>query len=133
MPNFSGQWGQAAIEWYAANSLWINLIVLVYGLWIVLSWVNLKTIRNYLLQFIIQQLQAAPGEKAAKVSREELAASMPWESAIQQGRFPFVAQQMALIPRRKTLENVRALLPGDGLVEDAEKFLKLAAKKKRKK
>ncbi|HQE17568.1 MAG TPA: hypothetical protein PK607_03625, partial [Aggregatilineales bacterium] len=44
---------------------------------------------------------------------------IPWQAAIADVRFPLVAQQMALWPKRKTVEAVQALLPAEDLVKQA--------------
>jgi hypothetical protein len=48
---------------------------------------------------------------------------IPWESVVAQMRFPFVAEQGALLPRRKSAEAVRELLSADDLVRSALEVL----------
>jgi hypothetical protein len=118
-----GQSGMALLRVYEANSLWINLLVLVYGAWVVVSWVNLKKIRTVLIRALMRQmadqadLPAGEGLKTPYV--------IPWEEAISQVRFPFVAQQSALLPRRLTVQAVQSMLPADDLKADALHIVQL--------
>jgi hypothetical protein len=55
-----GQWGRSLMYFYDEYSIWINLAVVLYGIWVVVSWVNLKNIRKSILTAIVEQLQNRP-------------------------------------------------------------------------
>ena len=133
--NFMGQFGTALLNLYEANSLWINSLVVLYGAWIVLSWINLKNIRGRLIQELAGQLrsQGAAGEAAEfSGSRKSLRGlDIPWEGVVREARFPFIAHQAALWPKRLSVESVQALLPEEELLEDARRSLGPAGKRKR--
>jgi hypothetical protein len=131
MHNLIGQWGLSLSAFYNTNSLWINLLVLVYGTWVILAWSNLKNIRMSLLQTMIKQLRSQPDLPSSLSPEEALPhLEIPWESAIHASRFPFIAHQFTLIPRRLSIESVQALLPGDYLTGEALRIIRLKSPKK---
>ena len=130
----SGQWGAALLNFYTANALWINLLVLAYGAWVVLSWINLKNIRKALILDLIDQLRSradpAAGEDGQKKGAPDLV--IPWEKVVGRGGFPFIAKQSGLLPRRVSIKNVQAMLPDKYLFADAKRILHPSQKKKKR-
>jgi hypothetical protein len=119
-----GEWGRATLYFYDEYSLWINLVVVIYGMWVVLSWVNLKNIRKPLISSIADQLRSRPEITSNSLSKKQLKSLViPWESAVQQSRFPYVARQNAIVPRRMTVTEVQALLPIADLVAEARELI----------
>jgi hypothetical protein len=115
-----GEWGRAILYFYDEYSLWINLVVVIYGMWVVLSWVNLKNIRKPLISSIADQLRSRPEISSKTLSKKQLnSLVIPWESAVRQSRFPYVARQNAIVPRRVTVTQIQALLPIADLVAEA--------------
>ncbi|MEN4040878.1 MAG: hypothetical protein ROW39_00930 [Anaerolineaceae bacterium] len=124
-----GEWGRALLSFYDQYSLAINLVIVIYGLCIVLSWVNLKHIRKSLIISISEQLRKRAALSGTSLSKKDLSAlPIPWEDAIQRSRFPFIAAQNALVPRRLTIQKVQALLPVADLVDEALALLKAQTK-----
>ena len=107
-----------------AHALWINIVVIIYGFVIVLSWNNLLGIRRRLVQDLIDQVRRAP---AGTADLSLIAATLMWDEAVAASRFPLVARQNALWPRRTSVEAVRALLPVEALMADARKILGIQA------
>ena len=107
-------------DFYAAHSLIFNSIVIVYGFVIILSRNNLNSIRYRLVQALVEQLRAAP-DKLAEAGPERILkeVTLPWEEAVSAARFPLVAKQTALYPRRKSIEAAQALLPAETLVKES--------------
>ena len=132
MPNLTGQLGITLLNFYQANALWINLLVLAYGGWVVLSWINLKNIRKALLLDLIGQLRSQADPASEKVALKKNGADLviPWDRIIGQAGFPFVAKQNGLLPHRVSIETVRAMLPDKYLLEDAIRILRPSQKKK---
>jgi hypothetical protein len=119
-----GEWGRATLYFYDEYSLWINLVVVIYGMWVVLSWVNLKNIRKPLISSIADQLRSRPEITSNSLSKKQLKSLViPWESAVQQSRFPYVARQNAIVPRRMTVPAVQALLPIADLIAEARELI----------
>lgn len=125
-----GTWGEPLLNFYEANSLWINLLVFIYGTVIVLSWVNLKNIRNSLILSLVTQLHSQ-AEVALNTPAEKMLTllAIPWESAINQSRFPLVARQSDLVPHRLSVEAVQAMLPPEMLAKEAFRIFQLQEKR----
>ncbi len=119
-----GPLGTQVLLFYEANSLPINLIVVSYGLVMVLAWSNLVNIRKRLLKSMLAQMLDQPGiDASAKLKRILREIDIPWESAIGQSWYPFVARQMAFWPRRASVETIQALLPAEELATQALELL----------
>jgi hypothetical protein len=119
-----GQWGRSLMYFYDEYSIWINLAVVLYGIWVVISWVNLKNIRKSILTAIVEQLQNRPKDSPGSLSKKELSSLViPWESSIQQARFPFIARQSAFLPRRLSIKQAKEMLPVDDMAAEALKIL----------
>ena len=54
-----GEFGRSLLVFYETNSLWINLLVVLYGALIVLSWSNLKNIRRALILALAESCASA--------------------------------------------------------------------------
>lgn len=115
-----GPWFGWLYDAYEAHALWINLAVIAYGLVIVLAWNNLMSIRQYLVQDLVDQLRRTSLEGPELATFVE---SIAWEGAVRATRFPLVARQNALWPRRTSVEAVQAMLPAEALVAEARKAL----------
>jgi hypothetical protein len=126
-----GQWGRSLMYFYDEYSLWINLVVVLYGIWVVMSWANLKKIRKFILVAIAAQLRNRHENSTGPLSKKELASLViPWESSMQQARFPFIARQSAFLPRRLSMEQVKEMLPVDDMAAEALKILQGKSKQR---
>ncbi len=125
-----GTWGSAVLQFYLANSLWINLIIVAYGAWILLSWTNLKRIRSALIWSLVSQLN---GQQANAVTgkQETVKPVVPWQSTVAQSRFPFISHHYAFLPRRLSVEAVQRMLPAEDLIAAAEHIIEQQSGKKR--
>jgi hypothetical protein len=124
LESMMGSWGKGLMDFYDANSLWINILVLLYGAWIVLSWINLKRIRSELIVSLAQQLSKKPNLKTEPLTSEDLARlKVPWEDAVRRARYPFVAYQTALVPRRLSVEAVKSMLTVEDLTGEALRIM----------
>lgn len=115
-----GPWFGWLYDAYDTHALPINLAVIAYGLVIVLAWNNLTSIRRYLVRDLADQLRRTPPGDTEPAAAVE---SIAWERAVRATRFPLVARQNALWPRRTSVDAVRALLPAEALVAEARKAL----------
>ncbi len=115
-----GPWFGWLYDFYDAHALWINAVVILYGFVIVLSWNNLVGIRRRLVEDLIDQVRRDP---TLTTDPSQIDATLAWELAVAGARFPWVARQNALWPRRTSVEAVRALLPVEGLLAEARKTL----------
>lgn len=116
-----GPWFGPLFDFYEANALWLNLIVIAYGFVIVLAWSNLVRIRRYLVRDLITQMRRTPDRFAGSGPEH-----MAWAEAVAATRFPLVAHQSALWPRRTSIESVQALLSVEALVFEAREAMATA-------
>lgn len=118
--SFMGPTFVRVLQFYEANSLIINSVVLLYGVVIFLSWASLLNIRKRLIAAMVHDMQQRPDihpqTKTKRVLRE---IEIPWEAVVSQMKYPFVARQAALWPRRRTVEAVQELLPAEDLAAAA--------------
>lgn len=118
--SFMGPLFGLLFDFYEAHAVVFNTVVVAYGFVIILSWTNLVNIRRQLVAAIISQVQHAPEKYAEAKSQQAMKdIKIPWEDAVSAARFPLVARQVALYPRRKSVETVQELLPAEALVKEA--------------
>lgn len=120
-----GTYGVRVLNFYETNSLYINSVVVIYGMVIVLSWTNLVNIRKALVYEMVMQMKEHPKiNRKSKIKQVLQEISIPWETTLAKVRFPFVARQASLWPKRLNLENVQSLLPVEELAEQAIKAMR---------
>jgi len=119
-----GDFGTSILNFYEANSLWINGIILLYGIVIVLSWSNYKSIRRSLVFSTVEQLrQKSEAELREAPARLLGSVVIPWDETMKRTWFPLVADQTAFLPRRLNLERLQKILSPEDLVKDAVRVL----------
>ena len=127
-----GTWGSAVLQFYMAYSLWINLLIVVYGIWIIFAWSNLKRIRHTLIWSLVSQInqqqpKPVPGKPGKK---QEPDLDIPWQSTVAGVRFPFVAKQFAFWPRYLSVDSIQQMLPAKDLITEAKRIVILRNRKK---
>lgn len=119
-----GDVGRAILYFYQDNSLIINVIVLTYGLFMFIAWKNLLRIYRFL---IVEMAKAAhtSEELNRKKSNKKIRKiiGVPWEKAIETSPFPYIARIGALVPKRKTVENLQLLFDEKDLADKALKAI----------
>lgn len=115
----TGVWGPALLELYFQNAGWINTIVVMYGLLLVLSWLNLSRVHDALVEQILEQAKEMKGARPKRTEKQKLRLNdfeLSWENAFATSKFPFIAKQTGLIVHRSTLENVHTLISEKDLI-----------------
>lgn len=109
-----GPWGQQLLDFYLANSLWINGLILLYFGTLILSR------RSYhqslaAIMTVVEDRYIQPGRKAnPKEVRTRLDQDgVPWEAGLQATAWPLVAGPRGLWPRPKNLKTLQQLFPPD--------------------
>jgi hypothetical protein len=119
-----GDVGRTILYFYQDNSLVINVIILMYGGFMFYSWNNLLRIYRFL---IVEMAKGAhtSDELNRKKSNKKIRKiiGIPWEKAIETSPFPYIARMGALIPRKKTVENLQLLFDEKDLADKALKAL----------
>jgi hypothetical protein len=122
----TGIWGPALLQLYFRNAIWINTLVLVYGLLLLLSWLNLSRILDALVEQIVEQAHNLIDRSLKRNAPKKVQLSdfqLSWERAIEASRFPFVARQTAFSFRRSTIDNARELIKDKDLVQRCSRHL----------
>jgi len=123
--SLTGSWGPALLSAYEANSLWINGAVILYGLVLLLTWQNTDRIADALVRQIVAQAHRAQGSRHGAKRKVRLSAlHLSWDEALSEGRFPLIARQMDLVPRRLNMENLRRTISDDYLIKRSAPRLK---------
>lgn len=119
-----GEAGRSLLFFYEANAYWINWLVLAYGAFMFASWMNLVRIYRYMIVEMAKDAHTSDElnrKKSNKKIRKII--GVPWEKAVERSPFPFVARIGALIPKRKTVENLQLLLDEKDLADKVLKAL----------
>lgn len=112
------------LRFYEANSLAINLLVVAYGLTMVAAWTNVVRIRRWLVATLLRTvLDDTEGETPATSLRLLRGAPIAWEDAVKQARYPLIARQGGLWPKRISVEHLQALIPERDLREEAHQMM----------
>ena len=115
---------RSLLSFYEANALPLNLIVLVYGMVMLMSWLNLVRIYRYLVVAVAKQIHLHPN-LSAKSSVEKVAEliPIPWEEAVKAAPFPLIGSQVMLLPLPKSAAAVKNIIDGEELISHALQVL----------
>lgn len=111
-----GPWGQRLLDFYLANSLWINgLILLYFGVLFLSRW-NYRRAQAAILARLQARYPLTGGPKAARDVRARLAQDgAPWDEGLRATAWPLIAGPRGIVPRLKTAGALQQLLPLDAL------------------
>ncbi len=119
-----GEVGRQILYYYEANAFWINVIVLIYGVFMFASWQNLVRIYRFLIVEMAKEAHTSEElnrKKSNKKIRKII--GVPWEKAVEQSPFPFIARMGDLSPRRNTVENLKGYFDEKDLADKTLKAL----------
>lgn len=115
-----GDVGRAILYFYQDNALVISTLILIYGVFMFYSWNNLLRIYRFM---IVEMAKSAhlSDELNRKKSNKKIRTiiGIPWEKAVDASPFPFIARIGALIPKRKTVENLQLFFDEKDLADKA--------------
>ncbi len=119
-----GDIGRAILYFYQDNALMINVVVLTYGLFMFVAWNNLLRIYRFLIVEMAKGAHTSEElnrKKSNKKIRKII--GIPWEKAIETSPFPYIARIGAIVPKRKTIENLQLLFDEKDLADKALKAI----------
>ncbi|MGB2955311.1 MAG: hypothetical protein WBB64_04985 [Anaerolineales bacterium] len=119
-----GEVGRQILYYYEANAYWINAIVLIYGVFMFAAWMNMVRIYRFLIVEMAKEAHTSEElnrKKSNKKIREII--GIPWEKAVEQSPFPFLARIGDLVPKRNTVENLKAYFDEKDLADKTLKAL----------
>jgi len=115
---FLGEWGQALLNFYQQNSVWINAIILLYFLVIILSQNNYKRTLADLIAAIDNE---HPGQFEKKTSKEIIRMlgkkEIPWQAVLSTSKWPFIATPRQFYPHARNETSLKKLVSIEILAE----------------
>ena len=121
---FMGDLYISILYFYQDNSLILSSIILAYGLFMFAAWNNLLRIYRFLIVEMAKDAHTSEElnrKKSNKKIRKII--GVPWEEAVEASPFPFIARIGALVPKRKTVENLQLLFDEKELADNVLKAL----------
>lgn len=113
-----GPLGVTILDFYIANSIWINGLILLYGLLVVLARRSFELSRQSLISALqSQHPQQFEHKKLASVLNTLKKINIPWEQSLESSSFPLIAPPGSILVYPKKLETFQKLLPLDKLAE----------------
>ena len=120
-----GEFGRQILYFYEANACIINAVVLTYGVIMFGSWMNLIRIYRFMILEIAKGIHTSEDLNRKKTNKKiRDAIEIPWEKAVEQSPFPLIGNMGSLIPKRKTVENLKLYFDEKDLVDKAMNALK---------
>lgn len=113
-----GTSGDIILDFYIANGLWINTLILLYGVLVMLARRSFILCQQLLVSSILSQYsQQFERKKTSSILKILQGASMPWEQALKTSIFPFVAPPGSIRIYPKNLRTLQRLMPLEKLAE----------------
>ena len=115
-----GEFGRQLLYFYEAHQLILNIIVLIYGFIMFMSWSTLIRIYRHIVLLIVKQIKENPNlGKKSKVVTIRKNIDIPWQEAVDAARFPLIANNGGVIPAPKSVATVQRLFDEDELITHA--------------
>jgi hypothetical protein len=117
-----GDWGNALLDFYIANSLWINGIILLYALLVILAQRNYKRITSSALIFLNEKY-GSQLQKKGKGSLVQMMkkAGIPWNEIIKRSWNPFLTPPGSIRLYLSNEKTIDKLLPLEKIAELIQK------------
>ena len=113
-----GTFGNALLDFYIANSIWLNGLLLLYALLVVFSRRSFDLSQQLLLSSLQsqygKQLQKKRPGSVLKMLKET---KIPWEEALQRTSIPFMTPPGSIRIYRKNLETFQKFVSLEKLAE----------------
>jgi len=120
-----GDVGRQILYYYEANAFWINIIILIYGLFMFAAWQNLVRIYRFLIVEMAKEAHTSDElnrKKSNKKIRKII--GVPWEKAVEQSPLPFIARIGDVVPKRNNVENLKILFDEKDLADKTLRALR---------
>lgn len=120
-----GEWGRQLLYFYEANACLINSIVLTYGVIMFAAWTNLVRTYRFMILEIAKSVHTSEDLNRKDTNKKiRDTVEIPWEKAVEQSPLPIIGNMGSLIPKRKTVENLKLYFDEKDLVDKAISALK---------
>lgn len=127
LDNAFGSWGGWLFEFYFANALPINIIIIVYGALLVYWHVALRPYRRTAIAEVTRILSTAGKPGTGHKLYAYVAPKINWEKIAATGEGKLVAGRWGLWPVKVTADRLRAIMPVSELCKDAIALRRLKA------
>jgi hypothetical protein len=120
-----GDFGRQILYFYEANACVFNSVIVTYGLFMLLAWNNMVRAYRFLIIEVAKEVHLDENlsrKSTNKRVRDTL--QIPWERAVKQSPFPFLARLGALLPKRMSNETLQMYFDDKEIVDSALKLLK---------
>jgi hypothetical protein len=115
-----GEVGRQMLYFYEANALPINLVLITYGLFLLLSWLTLVRIYRFIVVALAKRIHLHPDlNRKSTVKKIRDTVGIPWQEAVDAANFPLIAPQGALLPKRKSVSTVQFWFDENDIIRDA--------------
>jgi len=105
----TGEWGPYLINLYKLNAIWINSLVLIYGIVLLLAWRNLDQMQENLVNLLIvadRSLLSRINKNEAGFSTADIS-EISWEEAFKANQFPLLSRQNGFSLHRASIESFK--------------------------
>ncbi len=118
-----GDWGNVLLDFYIANSLWINGIILLYALLVVLAHRNYKQITSSVVLFLNEKY-GSQLQKKGKGSLVQMVkkARIPWKVILKKSWIPFITPPGSIRLYLSNEKTIDKLLPLEKIAELTQKI-----------
>lgn len=118
-----GDWGNVLLDFYIANSLWINGIILLYALLVVLAHRNYKQITSSVVLFLNEKY-GSQLQKKGKGSLVQMVkkACIPWNVILKKSWIPFITPPGSIRLYLSNEKTIDKLLPLEKIAELTQKI-----------
>ncbi len=107
--SLTGVWGPALIDFYKLNAIWINSLVLIYGIVLLLAWRNLDQLQENLLNQLIatdSSFLSRTKKNASGFSTDSIPENT-WVEAFKSNQFPLLSRQNSFRLHRSSIETFK--------------------------
>jgi len=111
---------RAILQFYETHALPLNVIVLVYGLIMLMSWLNLVRMYRYLVVAMAKRIHQHPNlSPKSSVKKVAETIPIPWDEAVKASNFPLIGSQVMLVPLLSSAAGLQRILNRDELIGHA--------------
>jgi len=116
--NLFGTWGPAVYDFYSANALPINVLVVTYGVLLLVLHRRLRIYRDAAIQQTAVILQDRPPKNKRRALTAFVSSQLDWEAVAASAGHGLVVGRWQLWPRRATPQSLQRMIPVDELCRD---------------
>lgn len=119
-----GTAGNAILDFYLANAMWINGIFLIYALIVLLGKLSVNKLDRALKEKLIQEHgEDVRGKNASWYKKTFTRQELDWAWLSHQSRIPLLSTKGSVVFKIKNMENLRAIYTPErmaGLFDDSD-------------